>query len=77
MCAVRITTASGELMFNNIVGNVRSSLAIIGILASIGMFSIAVEASPTNQSVSSVQLAGSNDDLGTSTTTTNGVYGWD
>jgi hypothetical protein len=77
MCAVRITTASGDLMFHNIVGNVRSSLAIIGILASIGMFSIAVEASPTNQSVSHVQLAGGDDDLTTSPTTTNGVFGWD
>jgi hypothetical protein len=77
MCAVRITTASGDLMFHNIVGSVRSPLAIIGILASIGMFSIAVEASPTNQSVSHIQLAGSDDDLTTSTTTINGVYGWD
>ena len=64
-------------MFHNIVGNVRSSLAIIGILAGIGMFSIVVEASPTNQSVSHIQLAGSDDDLATGTTTTNGVFGWD
>jgi hypothetical protein len=77
MCAVRITTASGDLMYHSIIGNVRNSLAIIGILASIGMFSIAVEATPTNQSVSHVQLAGGDDDLATSTTTTNGVYGWD
>jgi hypothetical protein len=77
MCAVRITTASGDLMFHSIIGNVRTSLAIIGILASVGMFSIATEASPTNQSVSHIQLAGSDDDLGTSTSTTNGVFGWD
>jgi hypothetical protein len=43
----------------------------------ISMFSIAVAPLPTNQSVSHVQLAGSDDDLGTSTTTTNGVFGWD
>jgi len=43
----------------------------------ISMFSIAVATVPTNHSVSHVQLAGSDDDLGTSTTTTNGVFGWD
>jgi hypothetical protein len=77
MCAVRIITTSGDLMFHGIIGNVRNSLAIIAILAGIGMFSIAAEAAPTNPPVGHVQLAGSDDDLGTSTTTTNGVFGWD
>jgi hypothetical protein len=77
MCAVRIITASGDLMFHSLIGNTRISLAIVGILASVGMFSIASEGLPTNQSVSHVQLAGSNDDLTTSSTTTNGVFGWD
>jgi hypothetical protein len=77
MCAVRIFTASGDLMFHGIIGSTRSSLAIIAILAGIGMFSIAAEVAPTNQSVSSVQLAGSDDGLTSSTATTNGVFGWD
>jgi hypothetical protein len=41
------------------------------------MFSIASAGLPTNQSVSHVQLAGSNEDLTTGSTTTNGVFGWD
>jgi hypothetical protein len=64
-------------MFHGIIGSTRNSLAIIGILAGIGIFSIAVEAAPTNQSVHSVQLAGSDDNLSTSTSTVNGVFGWD
>ena len=64
-------------MFHNIIGSTRISLAIIGILASVGMFSIASAGLPTNQSISHVQLAGSDDDLTTSSSTTNGVFGWD
>jgi len=77
MCVVRIITISGVIMQNSTVRTARTRLAVLGMALGISMFSITVATVPTNHSVSHVQLAGSDDDLGTSTTTTNGVFGWD
>jgi hypothetical protein len=73
MCASAIVTTSGVLMQNSTIRSARNQLAVVGMLISVGMFSIAsVDAArhhrPTPQVQFSAQQVG---------TTPTGVFGWD
>jgi len=72
MCVVRTRYTMGVLMQNHTASNVRRQLAVLGMLAITGLFSIGAATSGPAHSGPVAQADGS-----TSSTTPNGVFGWD
>ena len=72
MCRVRKQHTMGVIMQNHTASSARRRLAVLGLLATIGTFSI-VAAAPT-----AAQASSSTDSVSVATSTTpDGVIGWD